>query len=312
MPEAFRIRFNSRHSLAKSPVPPPAPFFVSFVYFVDGNPIPAGKKTKLALAKAPVLRNPLPSFPYYSAFCPFMSTELMTELLEAGVHFGHQTKRWNPRMKPFIFEKRNAIYIINLDETVRQLQRATDFLANLAAKGGKVLFVGCKKQAQEAIKEAAEACGQFYVNQRWLGGTLTNLQTIRKSVGRLQYIEALESQPEFSKMGKQEIAAVKREGEKLKRNLAGIRTMDKQPDAIVIIDTMREEIAVSEARRLKIPIVAIVDTNANPELIDYPIAGNDDAIRAIRIILQKLVDAIVSTQTGSHRKEQAALAGIGD
>ena len=241
-----------------------------------------------------------------------MSTELMTELLEAGVHFGHQTKRWNPRMKPFIFEKRNAIYIINLGETVRQLSQATDFLANTASRGGKVLFVGCKKQAQEAIKEAAEACGQFYVNQRWLGGTLTNLQTIRKSVGRLQYIEALETQPEFSKMGKQEIAAVKREGEKLKRNLAGIRTMDKQPDAIVIIDTMREEIAVSEARRLKIPIVAIVDTNANPELIDYPIAGNDDAIRAIRIVLQKLVDAIVSTQTGSHRKEQAALAGIGD
>ena len=241
-----------------------------------------------------------------------MSTELMTELLEAGVHFGHQTKRWNPKMKPFIFEKRNAIYIIDLGKTVGQLDTATAFLRKTSERGGKVLFVGCKKQAQEAIKEAAEACGQFYVNQRWLGGTLTNLQTIRKSVGRLQYIEALETQPEFSKMGKQEIAAVKREGEKLKRNLAGIRTMDKQPDAIVIIDTMREEIAVSEARRLKIPIVAIVDTNANPELIDYPIAGNDDAIRAIRIVLQKLVDAIVATQAGSQRKEQAAMAGIGD
>ena len=241
-----------------------------------------------------------------------MSTELMTELLEAGVHFGHQTKRWNPRMKPFIFEKRNAIYIINLDETVRQLQQATDFLAATASRGGKVLFVGCKKQAQEAIREAAEACGQFYVNQRWLGGTLTNLQTIRKSVGRLHYIEALESQPEFSKMGKQEIAAVKREGEKLKKNLAGIRTMDKLPDAIIIIDTMREEIAVAEARRLRIPIVAIVDTNANPELIDYPIAGNDDAIRAIRIVLQKLVDAVVSTQTGAQRKEQAEMSGVGE
>ena len=214
-------------------------------------------------------------------------------------------------MKPFIFEKRNQIYIINLDETARQLNRATEFLQEVTRRGGKILFVGCKKQAQEAVKEAAQACGQYFVNQRWLGGTLTNLQTIRKSVGRLQYIEALESQPEFSKMGKQEIAAVKREGEKLKRNLAGIRTMDKQPDAIVIIDTMREEIAVSEARRLKIPIVAIVDTNANPELIDYPIAGNDDAIRAIRIILQKLVDAVVSTQATSARKEQAALAGVG-
>jgi small subunit ribosomal protein S2 len=241
-----------------------------------------------------------------------MSTELMTELLEAGVHFGHQTKRWNPRMKPFIFEKRNAIYIINLGETVRQLQQATDFLTATASRGGKILFVGCKKQAQEAIKEAAEACGQFYVNQRWLGGTLTNLQTIRKSVGRLSYIENLEKQPEFSKMGKQEIAAVKREGEKLFRNLAGIRTMDKLPDAIVIIDTQREEIAVAEARRLKIPVVAIVDTNANPELIDYPIAGNDDAIRAIRIVLQKLVDAIVSTQGTAVRKESVALAAVGD
>jgi small subunit ribosomal protein S2 len=241
-----------------------------------------------------------------------MSTELVTELLEAGVHFGHQTKRWNPRMKPFIFEKRNAIYIINLDETVRQLQKATDYLTATAQRGGKILFVGCKKQAQEAIREAAEACGQYYVNQRWLGGTLTNLQTIRKSVGRLQYIENLEKQPEFSKMGKQEIAAVKREGEKLFRNLAGIRTMDKLPDAIVIIDTQREGIAVAEARRLKIPVVAIVDTNANPELIDYPIAGNDDAIRAIRVVLQKLVDSIVTTQSAAVRKETAALAGIGD
>ena len=175
-----------------------------------------------------------------------------------------------------------------------------------------MLFVGCKKQAQEAIKEAAQACGQFYVNQRWLGGTLTNLQTIRKSVGRLTYIEQLEKQPEFSKMGKQEIAAVRREGEKLKRNLEGVRNMDKLPDALVIIDTTRKEIAVAEARRLKIPVVAIVDTNADPELIEYPIAGNDDAIRAIRIVLQKLVDAIVSTQGTSAKKEQAALSGVGD
>lgn len=229
-----------------------------------------------------------------------MSTELMTELLEAGVHFGHQTKRWNPKMKPFIFEKRNAIYIIDLGQTVRQLQAATDFLGQLAARGGKVLMVGCKKQAQEAIKEAAQACGQYYVNQRWLGGTLTNLQTIRKSVGRLSYIEQLEKQPEFSKMGKQEISAVKREGEKLKRNLEGVRNMDKLPDALVVIDTTREAIAVAEARRLKIPVVAIVDTNCDPDLIDYPIAGNDDAIRAIRIVLQKLVDAVVSNSPGGH------------
>ena len=236
----------------------------------------------------------------------------MTELLEAGVHFGHQTKRWNPKMKPFIFEKRNAIYIINLGETVRQLREATEFLQNVSSRGGKVLFVGCKKQAQEAIKEAAVACEQFYVNQRWLGGTLTNLQTIRKSVGRLTYIEQLEKQPEFSKMGKQEISAVKREGEKLKRNLEGLRDMGKLPDALIVIDTTREAIAVAEARRLKIPVVAIVDTNSDPDLVDYPIAGNDDAIRAIRIILQKLVDAVVSAQGKSVRREQAELSAVSE
>jgi len=237
----------------------------------------------------------------------------MTELLEAGVHFGHQTKRWNPKMKPYIFEKRNAIYIINLGETVKQLQAATQFLSQIAERKGKVLFVGCKKQAQEAVKEAAQACGHFYVNQRWLGGTLTNLATIRKSIARLNYIENLEKQPEYSKMGKQEIAAIKREGEKLFRNLEGIRTMEKFPDALIVIDTQREAIAVAEARRLGIPVVAIVDTNANPDLIDYPIAGNDDAIRAIRVILQKLVDALVSG--GGHvpaATEQASLAAIAE
>jgi len=239
-----------------------------------------------------------------------MSTELMTELLEAGVHFGHQTKRWNPKMKPYIFEKRNAIYIINLGVTVRQLDSATQFLADTARRGGKILFVGCKKQAQEAIKEAATACGQFYVNQRWLGGTLTNLQTIRKSVGRLKYIEEIEKDPNYSKMGKQELAALRREGEKLKRNLEGIRDMQKLPDAIIIIDTTREAIAVAESVRLNIPTVAIVDTNADPGLINYPIAGNDDAIRAIRIILQKLVTAIASGGGESSRREEAEMAGV--
>ena len=241
-----------------------------------------------------------------------MSTELMTELLEAGVHFGHQTKRWNPKMKPFIFEKRNAIYIIDLGKTVGQLDSATEFLRKTAERGGKVLFVGCKKQAQEAIKEAATACGQFYVNQRWLGGTLTNLATIRKSVARMKYIENLEKQTEYSKMGKQEISAVRREGDKIKRNLEGVRDMEKLPDALIIIDTTREAIAVAEARRLNIPVVAIVDTNADPDLIDFPIAGNDDAIRAIRIVLQKLVDAIVSTSVRSRKQEQAALAAVSE
>src|SRR4029434_8552672 len=162
-----------------------------------------------------------------------MSTELMTELLEAGVHFGHQTKRWNPKMKPFIFEKRNAIYIINLDETVKQLQRATDFLQDVTHRGGKILFVGCKKQAQEAVKEAAVACGQFYVNQRWLGGTLTNLATIRKSIGRSKYIEEIEASPDYKKMGKQELAALNREAAKLRRNLEGILEMLQVPDSLI-------------------------------------------------------------------------------
>ena len=231
----------------------------------------------------------------------------MTELLEAGVHFGHQTKRWNPKMKPYIFEKRNAIYIINLGVTVKQLDAATQFLSDVARRGGKILFVGCKKQAQEAIKEAATACGQFYVNQRWLGGTLTNLQTIRKSVGRLKYIEEIDKDPNYSKMGKQELAALGREGDKLRRNLEGIRDMQKLPDVIVIIDTQREAIAVAEARRLNIPVVAITDTNADPDLVDYPIAGNDDAIRSISIILEALNDAIVegSAKSGAPARDGA-------
>ncbi len=236
--------------------------------------------------------------------------ELVPELLEAGVHFGHQTKRWNPKMKPYIFEKRNAIYIINLDVTVVQLQRATDFLQDVTKRGGKILFVGCKKQAQEAVKEAAVACGQFYVNQRWLGGTLTNLATIRKSISRLKYIEEIESSPEFKKMGKQELAALGREGAKLRRNLEGILEMDKLPDALIIIDTTREQNAVNEARRLGVPIVGIVDTNADPEVIDYPIPGNDDAIRAIRVMLQKLVDAIVSASGEARIREEVEMAGV--
>ena len=237
-------------------------------------------------------------------------TELMTELLEAGVHFGHQTKRWNPKMKPYIFEQRNAIYIINLGETVKQLNEATDFLTAVARRRGKILFVGCKKQAQEAIKEAAQACGQFYVNQRWLGGTLTNLSTIRRSIARLKYIEEIEKAPEYKMMGKQELAALGREGAKLSRNLEGIRTMDKLPDAIIIIDTARETNAVAEARRLKIPTVAIVDTNADPTLITHPIAGNDDAIRAIRVVLAKLVDAVIAGGGEGSRTDREALAGV--
>jgi small subunit ribosomal protein S2 len=222
--------------------------------------------------------------------------EIMTELLEAGVHYGHQTKRWNPKMRDFILEEKNSIYIIDLSITVDQLAKAATYLGGVIKGGGKVLFVGTKKQAQEAVREAAEVTGQFFVNQRWLGGTLTNLQTIRRSVARLREFQELEKTPAFARMNKQETSALRREAAKLHRNLEGLLNMERLPDALVIIDTNREEIAVAEAARLKIPVVAIVDTNCDPEKIDYPIAGNDDAIRSIRVILQKLVDAIVEGQ----------------
>jgi small subunit ribosomal protein S2 len=240
-----------------------------------------------------------------------MSVETMTELLEAGVHYGHQTKRWNPRMRDFILEEKNSIHIIDLSKTVDQLAKAGEYLAGVASKGGKILFVGCKKQAQEAVKEAAQACGQYYVNQRWLGGTLTNLVTIRKSVSKLKDFEALEKSAGFNKINKAEASALRREANRIRQNLAGVLDMEKLPDAIVIIDTVKESIAVAEARRLNIPIVAIVDSNSNPEEIDYPIAGNDDAIRAIRIVLQKLVDQIVKSR-GGVRAAAGELAAVAE
>ena len=240
------------------------------------------------------------------------NVEIMTELLEAGVHYGHQTKRWNPKMREYILEEKNSIYIIDLGLTIEQLQSATNFLKDLVRGGGKILFVGTKKQAQGAIKEAAEATGQFYVNQRWLGGTLTNLTTIRRSVARLKEIQALEKSPAFAKINKAEASSIRREGAKLLHNLGGLAEMSKLPDAMVIIDTVREEIAVAEANRLGIPIVAIVDTNCNPEKIEYPIAGNDDAIRSIRVVLAKLVDAILEAK-GTHAKSRPAeLAAISE
>ncbi|MDX2081561.1 MAG: 30S ribosomal protein S2 [Terrimicrobiaceae bacterium] len=236
----------------------------------------------------------------------------MTELLEAGVHYGHQTKRWNPKMRDYILEEKNSIYIIDLEITIEQLQRATTFLSQLVKGGGKVLFVGTKKQAQEAVREAAQATGQFFVNQRWLGGTLTNLTTIRRSVGRLKEIEAQEKTAAFARINKQEAAAIRREGAKLRHNLEGIVEMTKLPDALVVIDTIREEIAVAEANRLGIPIIAIVDTNSNPEKIEYPIAGNDDAIRSIRVILQKLVDAIMEGRGPVSKSEPSDLSAVSE
>ncbi|HEX2748422.1 MAG TPA: 30S ribosomal protein S2 [Verrucomicrobiales bacterium] len=222
-----------------------------------------------------------------------MATELLKELIEAGVHFGHQSKKWHPRMKPFLLTVKNGVHVINLEETAKQLETAAGFLSALAKEGKKILFVGCKRQAQDAVREAAEATGQYYVNNRWLGGTLTNLETIRKSVQRLKYLETIESQPEFKQMSKKELAALGRERAKLQRNLSGIRDMNNQPDAMVIVDSHREAIAVAEGNRLGIPIVAMTDSNADPDPIAYPIASNDDAVRSIRIVLQNLVDPVV-------------------
>jgi len=227
-----------------------------------------------------------------------MVNELIKDMVDAGVHYGHQTRKWNPAMRRFLMKDKSGIHIINLEETVRCLDKAADFLTGLATRNKKILFVGCKQQAQEAVREAAEATGQFYVNYRWLGGTLTNLATIRRSVERLKYLEGIEKAPEYKAMSKKELAALNREKNKLLRNLQGIREMDTLPDALVIIDTARESIAVAEARRLNIPVVGIVDTNGDPAVIDYPVPANDDSIRSIRVILQNLVDSIVVASKG--------------
>jgi small subunit ribosomal protein S2 len=231
-----------------------------------------------------------------------MSVAGIKELFEAGVHFGHRTQRWNPRMKPYIFEERHGIYLINLEETHRQLQEACEFLEKVARRGEQVLFVGCKKPAQETIKELTGQVNCPYVADRWLGGTLTNLQTIRKSVKRLEFIENLNKSGEMEKYPKQEASVLRRELSKLLRNLLGIRNMEKTPGAVVIIDTVREQNAIAEAKRLGIPIVAIVDTNADPTSVDYPIAGNDDAIRSIKILVQALTDAIAKGQNESGKR----------
>lgn len=218
-------------------------------------------------------------------------------MLESGVHFGHQTKRWNPKMKRFIFDARNGIHIIDLSKTLTGLQEACDFLAKIVNKGGKVLFVGTKKQAQEAIKDAAKGCGQMFVTERWLGGTLTNLQTIRRSLGRLREIEKMEADGSINNYVKQEQSAIRREAARLFKNLDGIRVLDSSPAAMFVVDVKREHNAVAEARRLKIPIVALVDTNCDPDLVDYPIAGNDDAIRSVRLILQVVTQTIANAKS---------------
>jgi small subunit ribosomal protein S2 len=219
----------------------------------------------------------------------------MKELLEAGVHFGHQVRRWNPKMKEYIFGERNGIYIIDLQKTQRMFREAIAFVTNLIAedKGKTVLFVGTKRQAQDAIREESEKCGQYYVNQRWLGGLLTNFQTVQKSIKRLKDLESMQTDGRYEKMTKKERIKLDRERESLNKNLSGIKSMNRLPDCVFIIDVKKEEIAVAEANRLGIPIVAVVDTNCSPEGIDYVIPGNDDALRAVRLFASRIADAIV-------------------
>ncbi len=236
-----------------------------------------------------------------------MSHITMKQLLEAGVHFGHQTRRWNPKMKPFIFGERNGIHIIDLQQTLKYFEIAYEFVVNVTAQGGKVLFVGTKKQAQDAIKEEAERCGMPYVNFRWLGGTLTNFRTIRQSVEKLKRIESWFEDGTIDRFLKKERLKLERLKAKLERNLAGIKNMESLPQAVYIVDPVYEEIAVKEARKLGIPIVAIVDTNCDPDLIDYIIPGNDDAIRAVRLITSKIADACIEGQE-IYREKMMALS----
>ncbi len=227
-----------------------------------------------------------------------MVSVTMKELLEAGVHFGHQVRRWNPKMKEYIFGERNGIYIIDLQKTQRMFRDAIAFVTNAIAedKGKTVLFVGTKRQAQEAVREEAERCGQYHVNQRWLGGLLTNFQTVQKSIKRLKDLEAMQTDGRYEKLTKKERIKLDRERESLNKNLSGIKSMNRLPDIVFIIDVRKEEIAVAEANRLGIPIVAVVDTNCSPEGIDYVIPGNDDALRAVRLFASRIADAIVEGQ----------------
>ncbi|MDQ6825963.1 MAG: 30S ribosomal protein S2 [Candidatus Eremiobacteraeota bacterium] len=236
-----------------------------------------------------------------------MSTISMKALLEAGVHFGHQTRRWNPKMKPYIFQERNGIYIIDLSQTVKKMRETFEILKTLSRENKVVLFVGTKKQAQDVVKEEAERAGTFYVNQRWLGGTLTNFATIQKRIARLRELEGMKQQGTFDLLPKKEVSKLSDELAKLERFLGGIKDMHRLPDALFVVDPKKERIAVLEARKLKIPIIAVVDTNCDPDEIDYLIPGNDDAIRAVKLMVSKIADAIIAgkTETESAGDETA-------
>ncbi|MBQ0139337.1 MAG: 30S ribosomal protein S2 [Kurthia sp.] len=233
-----------------------------------------------------------------------MSVISMKQLLEAGVHFGHQTRRWNPKMKKFIFVERNGIYIIDLQKTVKKLEEAYDFMRQVGADGGKVLFVGTKKQAQEAIKDEAERSGNYYINQRWLGGTLTNFGTIQKRVSRMKQIEKMEEDGTFDVLPKKEVVQLKKQHERLVKFLGGIRDMKAIPDVMFIVDPRKERIAVAEAHKLNIPLVAMVDTNCDPDEIDYVIPSNDDAIRAVKLITSKMADALMESKQGEEEAQE--------
>jgi small subunit ribosomal protein S2 len=229
-----------------------------------------------------------------------MSVISMKQLLEAGVHFGHQTRRWNPKMKKYIFTERNGIYIIDLQKTVKKVEEAYNWVKELAGNGGTVLFVGTKKQAQDSVKEEAGRSGMYYVNQRWLGGTLTNFETIQKRIGRLKDIERMSEDGTFDVLPKKEVVQLKKELERLEKFLGGIKDMKKLPDALFIIDPRKERIAVAEAKKLNIPIVGIVDTNCDPDEIDVVIPANDDAIRAVKLLTGKMADAILEAKQGEE------------
>ena len=218
----------------------------------------------------------------------------ITDLLDAGVHFGHQTKRWNPKMRPYIFGSRNGIYIIDLTQTVTLFERAETFVRDLAASGKTILFVGTKRQAQDLVVEEAQRCGMYFVNQRWLGGLLTNFVTIQRSITRLRDLEAMAEDGRYDTFSKKEIARIEKEKRKLHKNLDGIRHMSKLPDAVFVVDTRKEKIAVDEARKLKIPVIGIVDTNCDPDDVDYLIPGNDDALRSLRLFLSRIADAAIA------------------
>ena len=228
-----------------------------------------------------------------------MAVVSMSYLLEAGVHFGHQTKRWNPKMKEYIYNSRDDIYIIDLQKTVEKMEEAYAALNKIASEGGKVLYVGTKKQAQDVCKEEAERAGMYYVTERWLGGTLTNFKTIRKRVNRLEEIEKMEADGTFEKLPKKEVVGLKKEYEKLDKNLHGIREMTKLPQAIIIVDSTKEYNAIREARKLGIPVFGLIDTNCDPDMIDYVLPGNDDAVRSIKVVLGAITNAIVEANGGT-------------